>query len=142
MAELTCRFVRPDRLLFEGTVNSVVLATLDGELGILPGHAPEICALGSGVVRLNSNLDDSPSRRILVSGGYAEVGKDFVLVLANHARDIDDIDVDEVKKTRKLAEENFDKLPEHDSRRAYYQGKIDWCDLLLKHANDVFESQF
>ena len=140
MAELTCRFVRPDRLLFEGTVNSVVLATLDGELGILPGHAPEICALGSGVVRLNSNLDDSPSRRILVSGGYAEVGKDFVLVLANHARDIDDIDVDEVKKTKELAEENRDKLLEHDSRRAYYQGKIDWCDLLLKHANDVFES--
>ncbi len=140
MAELTCRFVRPDRLLFEGTVNSVVLATLDGELGVLPGHAPEICALGSGVVRLNSNLDDSPTRRILVSGGYAEISKDLVLVLANHARDIDDIDVDEVKKTKELAEDNFNKLPEHDSRRSYYQGKIDWCDLLLKHANDVFES--
>ncbi len=140
MAELTCRFVRPDRLLFEGTVNSVVLATLDGELGVLPGHAPEICALGSGIVRLNCNLDDSPTRRIIVSGGYAEVGSDFVLVLANHARDIDDIDEEEVKKTKKLAEENRDKLPENDSRRAYYQGKIDWCDLLLKHVNDVFES--
>ncbi len=140
MAELTCRFVRPDRLLFEGTVDSVVLATIDGEMGILPGHAPEICALGDGVVRLNCEVDDSPTRRILVSGGYAEVGDDFVLVLANHARDIDDIDVDDVEKTKKIAEENRDKLPEHDSRRAFYQGKIDWCDLLLKHAKDVFES--
>ena len=140
MAEMTCRFVRPDRLLFEGTVNSVVLATLDGELGVLTGHAPEICALGSGIVRLNTNLDDSPTRRILVSGGYAEIGKDLVLVLAKHARDVDDIDVDEVQKTKEIAEQHRDKLLEHDSRRAYYQGKIDWCDLLLKHANDVFES--
>ncbi len=140
MAELTCRFVRPDRLLYEGKVDSVVLATLDGEMGILPGHAPEICALGSGIVRLNTGIADAPTRRILVSGGYAEVGSDFVLVLANHARDIDDIEVEEVKKTKQIAQEHRDKLLEHDSRRAYYQGKIDWCDLLLKHANDVFES--
>ncbi len=140
MAELTCRFVRPDRLLFEGTVKSVVLATLDGEMGILPCHAPEICALGDGIVRLNCESDENPTRRILVSGGYAEVGSDFVLVLANHARDIDDIDIEEVKKTKKLAEDNRDDLLEEDGRRAYYQGKIDWCDLLLKQAEGVSAS--
>ena len=55
MAELTCQFVRPDRLLYEGNVASLILATIDGELGVWPGHEPEIVALGDGVVRLSIN---------------------------------------------------------------------------------------
>jgi F-type H+-transporting ATPase subunit epsilon len=54
MATITCQFVRPDRLLYEGEVASMVLVTATGELGVWPGHAPEICALGNGVVRLNT----------------------------------------------------------------------------------------
>ena len=50
MAELTCQFVRPDKLLYEGTVKSLILASSDGEYGVWPGHAPEIIALGDGVV--------------------------------------------------------------------------------------------
>ena len=53
MAELTCQFVRPDKLLYEGTVESLILASADGEYGVWPGHAPEIIALGDGVVRLH-----------------------------------------------------------------------------------------
>ena len=39
MAYLTCKLVRPDRLLFEGPVASMVLVTYTGELGVWPGHA-------------------------------------------------------------------------------------------------------
>ncbi len=44
MAELTCQFVRPDKLLYEGTVESLILPA-DGEYGVWPGHALEIIAL-------------------------------------------------------------------------------------------------
>ena len=53
MAELNCQFVRPDRLLYEGPVASLILVAHSGELGVWPGHAPEICSLGDGVVRLH-----------------------------------------------------------------------------------------
>lgn len=137
MATITCQFVRPDRLLYEGEVASMVLVTATGELGVWPGHAPEICALGNGVVRLNTlSKAGSPSEtvKVIISGGYVEITPNRVIVLADHARRSDDIDVEVVKKTRGKAVASRDALPEDDSRRAYYDNKIAWCDLLLQHA--------
>ena len=112
MGYLTCKFVRPDKQIFEGKVASVVLATYTGELGILPGHASEICALGNGVVRMNLLPEDGGGvRRVVVSGGYAEVHKNTVVVIADHARREDDIEPNVVLATRKAAEESRDAPP-------------------------------
>lgn len=135
MAELTCQFVRPDRLMYEGPVASMVLVTYTGELGVWPGHSPLICALGDGVVRLHrTERDGGGERDVVISGGYAEVDNDVVIVLADHARLTDDIDPDVVNETRGQAIDKRDALPKDDSRRAYYENKIKWCNLLLKHA--------
>ena len=112
MGYLTCKFVRPDKQIFEGKVASVVLATYTGELGILPGHASEICALGNGVVRMNLLPEDGGGvRRVVVSGGYAEVHKNTVVVIADHARREDDIEPNVVLATRKAAEESITSAP-------------------------------
>jgi F-type H+-transporting ATPase subunit epsilon len=137
MATITCQFVRPDRLLYEGEVASMVLVTATGELGVWPGHAPEICALGNGVVRLNTVSTagvPGETTKVIISGGYVEITPDRVIVLADHARRADDIEPDVVKETRGKAVASRDALPEDDSRRAYYDNKIAWCDLLLQHA--------
>lgn len=137
MATITCQFVRPDRLLYEGEVASMVLVTATGELGVWPGHAPEICALGNGVVRLNTVSTagvPGETTEVIISGGYVEITPDRVIVLADHARRADDIEPDVVKETRGKAVASRDALPEDDSRRAYYDNKIAWCDLLLQHA--------
>ncbi len=132
---MRCQFVRPDRLLFEGNVHHLVLVSSSGELGVWPGHAPEICALGNGVVRLTLPDDEGGDVvSIIVSGGYAEVGADHVIVLANHARRSDDIEPDVVQRTKDKAIAARDALPEDDNRRAYYYEKIAWCDMLLAHA--------
>ena len=134
MADLTCQFVRPDRLLYEGPVASVILVTVSGELGVWPGHAPEICALGDGVVRLNLREEDGGGTvGVIISGGYAQVDTQGVIVLADHARRTDDIDPDVVRDTREEAFDKLDEYPEGDHRRAYYENKIKWCNLLLKH---------
>ena len=134
MADLTCQFVRPDRLLYEGPVASVILVTVSGELGVWPGHAPEICALGDGVVRLNLREEDGGGTvGVIISGGYAQVDAKGVIVLADHARRTDDIDPDVVRDTREEAFDKLDEYPEGDHRRAYYENKIKWCNLLLKH---------
>ena len=135
MAHITCQFVRPDRMLFEGDVASMVLVTPNGELGIWPGHSPLISALGDGVVRLHNLPEDGGETvNVIISGGYAEVMPDHVIVLADHARRSDDIEPDVVKDTRGKAVASRDALPEGDNRRAYYDNKIAWCDLLLQHA--------
>ncbi len=135
MAEITCQFVRPDRLLYEGPVASLVLVTTTGELGVWPGHAPEICALGNGLVRLHRRAEDGGGTVIvIISGGYAEITPDQVIILADHARRADDIEPDVVSETRGKAVAARDALPADDSRRAYYDNKIAWCDLLLQHA--------
>ena len=132
---MKCQFVRPDRLLFEGEVDHLVLVAESGELGVWPGHAPEICALGNGVVRLTLPKSDGGVRvNIIVSGGYAEISGDGVIVLADHARRDDDIEPDVVQQTKDAAIAKRDALPEGDHRRAYYDNKIAWCDLLLAHA--------
>lgn len=135
MAYLTCKLVRPDRLLFEGPVASMVLVTYTGELGVWPGHAYEICALGDGVVRMTRRAEDGGDvRKVIISGGYAEIADDTVVIIADHARDINDIEPEKVRETRQKAADSRDALPENDHRRAYYENKMAWCDLLLKHA--------
>ena len=135
MAELNCQFVRPDRLLFNGPVANLVLVTYAGELGVWPGHAPEIVALGDGVVRMRARQEDGGGEYdVVVSGGYATIDKDGVIVLADHARRTDDIDPDVVRRTRDEAIEALDEIGEGDYRAAYYEKKIRWCNLLLKHA--------
>lgn len=134
MAELTCQFVRPDRLLYEGNVASLILATIDGELGVWPGHEPEIVALGDGVVRLSINQPNGEVsiQKVVISGGYAEIDPSGVIILADHARRSDDIDADVVRETRDAAIDKMNDFDEKDNRRTYYENKIKWCNLLLK----------
>lgn len=136
MAEINCQFVRPDKLIYEGPVASLVLATMTGELGVWPGRAPIICALGDGVVRLHDTEENGGGERdVVISGGYAEVNNDNVIILADHARPTDDIDPDVVMETRAKAIDERDALPADDHRRAYYDNKVKWCNLLLKQVD-------
>lgn len=133
MAELNCQFVRPDRMLFDGPVANLILVTYAGELGVWPGHAPEIVALGDGVVRIRRLPSDGGGEYdVVVSGGYAEVTGDEVIILADHARRTDDIDADVVRQTRDEAIDALESLEGGDYRSAYYEKKIRWCNLLLK----------
>ena len=135
MAELKCQFVRPDRLLYEGPVASLILVAHSGELGVWPGHASEICSLGDGVVRLHLREEDGGgTRRVVISGGYAEINPDGVIILADHARLTDDIEPDVVRETRDTALDTLNGLDEADGRRAYWENKVKWCNLLLKEA--------
>ena len=135
MAELNCQIVRPDRSLYEGAVANIILVTYAGELGVWPGHAPEVVALGDGVVRIRRTPENGGGEfDVVVSGGYAEVDRDGVIILADHARRTDDIDPEVVHRTRDKAIDALDELESGDYRAAYYEKKVRWCNLLLKYA--------
>ena len=73
--------VSPEKLLLSKPVDMVVIPAEEGEMGVLPQHAPMIVTLRDGIIRLYSG--DVVTDRLQVSGGFAEVTPDRVTVLAD-----------------------------------------------------------
>ena len=88
---LTVRVVAPDKTVWDGTAEEVVLPSTTGQLGILTGHAPLLTAVDTGVmrVRLDKKNDWTP---IALMGGFAEVENNEVTILVNGAERGDSID--------------------------------------------------
>ena len=76
-ASLRLRVIAPHQLVAEEEVQDVTLPSLEGYLGIFPGHAPLMLALGRGELSFRVS---GREERYSVEGGYAEVGPDRVLV--------------------------------------------------------------
>jgi F-type H+-transporting ATPase subunit epsilon len=84
--------VSVEKPIWSGEATAVFARTTDGELGILPGHAPLLGALEPGwVVRIDRV--DEPELRVAVYGGFLSVRKEGVSVLAELAETADEIDV-------------------------------------------------
>jgi F-type H+-transporting ATPase subunit epsilon len=75
--------VSPERLLLSRPVDMVVIPAEEGELGVLPNHAPMIVLLRGGTIRIyaGTNVTD----RLYVTGGFAEITPERVTVLADEA---------------------------------------------------------
>jgi F-type H+-transporting ATPase subunit epsilon len=96
--------VSPARLLFSGDVTSVQIPGSEGEMTILPNHAPVLSTLKPGVVTVEkSNGQD----RIFVRGGFAEVNAKGLTVLAETAIPMSDLDSAALAQQIKNAEEDL-----------------------------------
>lgn len=82
--------VSPARLLVSEPVEMVVVPGVEGDFGVLPGHAPVIAQVRPGVIDIHG--DGKVIRRIFVAGGFAEVTPERCTVLAEEARPVEDID--------------------------------------------------
>ncbi len=82
MAGLHFELVSPSKLLFSGDVDSVVLPGTEGEMTILPQHAPLLTSLKPGIVVVTSAKG---AEKIFVRGGFAEVNPNGLTVLAERA---------------------------------------------------------
>jgi F-type H+-transporting ATPase subunit epsilon len=82
MADLHLEFVSPESVLFSGDVDQVDLPGLEGDMGILPDHAPLVTTLRPGIVTIFRGNAKEP---IVVIGGFAEVSPAGLTVLADKA---------------------------------------------------------
>lgn len=99
--------VTPDSTFFDGEAASVVLPAWDGEVGILPGHAPLIARLGHGVARVEPAAGAAKTR-IAVYGGFVKVQGDLVTVLAGGAAKVPDAPKpDDARKALAMAEKRL-----------------------------------
>jgi len=99
---IRCEIVSQDRTVFEGDVDIVVLPGSDGEMGILPKHAPILTTLKFGIIKIRKGGDEE---LFTVAGGVAEIQPDIVTVLADAAENVEEIDVNRAEEARKRAEE-------------------------------------
>ena len=107
MARLTVSIVTPQTRAVRTEADMVVAPSVLGELGILPGHRALLADLMPGVLALR--VQDK-SERYAVSGGFIEVERDRVTVLAETAERGMDIDVERAKAAQKSAEAQMKKL--------------------------------
>jgi F-type H+-transporting ATPase subunit epsilon len=87
----TFRFdlVSPEKLLFSGEVNQVDVPGAEGEFGVLAGHAPLVTTLRPGILVIHG---EGSAQRIVINGGFAEVGANGLTVLADLAVPEDEFD--------------------------------------------------
>jgi len=89
MATFHFELVSPDRISFSGEVDQVDVPGAEGDFGVLAGHAPLIALIRPGIMTVYSGGEQT---KLVVLGGFAEVGPDGLTVLADVATSVEDLD--------------------------------------------------
>jgi len=111
MAELNVQLVAADRAIWSGSARMVIARTLDGDLGVLPGHALLLAELADGVVAIRTS--EGASVIAAVHGGFISVTDDGVSLLAESAELAEEIDVERARRALdRLAAESGDSSEE------------------------------
>lgn len=103
MARLHFEFVSPESVLFSGDVDQVDLPGIEGDLGVLPGHAPMVTLLRPGIVTI---MREGRREPVVVVGGFAEMGPSGLTVLADRAGAREDFDLESLADDIRDTEED------------------------------------
>ncbi|MCC6945091.1 MAG: F0F1 ATP synthase subunit epsilon [Thermomicrobiales bacterium] len=107
MAKLTVEVVTGERIVFtDDEVDMVIAPGASGTLGILPNHAPLITTLAGGELRVKKSGQEYA---MVVFGGFMEVTPDKVIILADAAERVEEIDASRAEAARKRAEDEISK---------------------------------
>jgi F-type H+-transporting ATPase subunit epsilon len=109
MAGIPVDIVTPERRVLETSADSVVVPAVNGELGILPHHAPLLAQLAPGQIRLRTGEE---IRYFSVSGGYVEVDNNRVSIFAETAEMAEEIDLERARQAAERA-----KIAMHTARQ-------------------------
>ncbi len=130
---LLCEIVTPERIIYTSEVKMVVAPTIDGEVGILPLHAPLVSALKPGEIRVR--YGDDEVEWFAISGGYIQVHMDKVIILADHAAIASQIDVERARHALELAEKRMAELPKDaEAEISACEQQLKWCEIQVEVA--------
>lgn len=107
MAELfELKIIEPDGMFYEGGYSFLEFTSVEGEMGVYPNHIPLTTILAPGVVKIHSGSD---VKKAAIMGGFIEIQKDKVTILAEDAQWPDEINVERAKAAKKRAQERLQK---------------------------------
>lgn len=114
--KITLEIVTPERQVLVEQVDEVVLPSVEGYMGVLPGHAPLLAQLDVGEVSYRAGNE---RHFLAVTGGFAEVLRESVSILATACERAEEIDVERARKSRERAEAGLRlDASEHEFHRA------------------------
>ncbi len=93
--KITCNIQTPDKVVYDGQVESIILPAFDGEVGFLVNHTPLISELGIGEVQLK---DSNNVEYIAVHGGFVEIRDNYMSILTDYAYTKDEISIEETEQ--------------------------------------------
>lgn len=120
MAKLSLEIITAERLVYSADVDVVIAPGIEGQLGILPQHAPLMTMLQPGELMVRQ---DGEEHSIFVSGGFLEVQSDKVTVLADTAERADEIDIARAEEAKLRAEQRI-ALPSTEADHARVQAAM------------------
>lgn len=106
--------VAPERLLFSGEVEAVIVPSIDGDLTVLAKHAPLMAVLKPGVITVET---PGKAQAIFVRGGFADVRPDGLTILAEQAVPVEELTDELIDVVIKDAEGAVDAATDDDQRR-------------------------
>lgn len=107
MAEMfELKIIEPDGMFYEGQASFLEFASVMGEMGVYANHIPLTTILAPGVVKIHN---DGQVKKAAVMGGFIEIQKDRITVMAENAEWPDEIDVERAKAAKQRAEERLQK---------------------------------
>jgi F-type H+-transporting ATPase subunit epsilon len=125
MATFHFDLVSPEKLAFSGEVDQVDIPGIEGDFGVLAGHAPVVAAIRPGILTITSG---SRHEKVIVLGGLAEVSDKGLTVLADVATSLAELDRAQFAETISEMEEN---LKEHEG------GELDRAIERLDHFKSI-----
>lgn len=130
---LKCEIVTPVQTIFSSDVTYVALPGEMGGFGVMRRHEPLVSALAPGTVSVTvpGSSKDGDKTSFVVSGGYAQISDDKVIVLANDALDVAGIKADDVRAELAKINQTLAGLKADDLSAAYYKGQKAWFELQL-----------
>jgi len=116
--------VTPERVVFAGEVLQATIPTKEGEVTILPDHIPLISILIPGVIEIKTK--EKNKEIAAVSGGFVEVTKDKIVVLADTSEKAEEINIEKAEEAKRRAEEiKKEIIHKDDIRFAEMSSKIE-----------------
>lgn len=103
--------VTPERKFFEGEAENIIARSVNGDFGILKGHAPFVAPLGIGELRIKTGQEEKVAA---VGEGYVEVQPHKTTIIADTALWPEEIDVARAEKAKERAEQRLHKDKKND----------------------------
>jgi F-type H+-transporting ATPase subunit epsilon len=108
MATFKLEIVTAERMVFSDDVSAVIAWGVEGQLGILPHHAPLMTILQPGDLLIRK---DKEEEYLAISGGFLEVRPDKVIILADACERVEEIDIARAEEAKRRAQETLKAAP-------------------------------
>jgi F-type H+-transporting ATPase subunit epsilon len=129
---LIVEIVTPERIVYTNEVEMVVAPTIDGEIGVMPLHAPLVGALKAGEVRIKYG---NTVEWFAISGGYVQVHEDKVIILADDAEAASQIDVQRALQAKERAEQRLAEIGGVGDEADALEHDLRWAEVRIAVAN-------